>query len=110
MAEVIPLPVYPGKPTGHVLDEIRKAKAGVNTSILFKPVRAVPGSPGKILAFERPNFACDYALVKPVASEIKPALEWILGINNNFKGYSSIVLLREIFGPDVVEVEDEQTL
>jgi hypothetical protein len=108
VAEVRPLPVYPSAPTGDVLSAIKEAKASMSTSILIKPVRAVPGSPGRILAIgKRPDFLCDYALVEePTASSIKPALEWILDLRDDYKGYSAIVLLREVFGRDVEEITD----
>ena len=84
----------------------------IKTEVLIQPVRALPGSPGRILALrEKPNFACEYALIKdPVPSEIKPALEWILGMNESYSGHDAIVLLREVFGPEVEEITNGQEM
>lgn len=107
-----PLPVYPAKPSGSDLTALKAAKAMIKTDILIQPVRAVPGSPGRILAFrEKPNFACDYALIKePTPQEIKPALEWALGLNDYYQGVGTIALLREVFGPEVEEITNGQEM
>lgn len=112
MAEIRPIAIYPSAPTGADLTALKKAKALIDTDILIKPVRAVPGSPGPLLALrEKPEFVCDYALVEEVTPEqIKPALEWVLGLNNNYRGYSAIVMLREVFGPDVEEITHGQSM
>ena len=104
-----PLPIYPSVPTGDGLAAIKKAKAAIKSDLLVKPVRAIPGSPGRILAIrEKPNFVCSYALVEnPTEENLKPALEWILGLNENYKGYGAIVMLREIFGLEVTEIAAE---
>ena len=47
---MIPLPIYPGLPSSEVMGMIKEAKARVGTNTLVKPVRAVKGSPGRILA------------------------------------------------------------
>lgn len=107
MTNIIPLPVYPHKPTGADLEAIRKAKAMIDTDVLIKPVKALPRSPGRVLALrEKPNFACDFALISDTRPQIlKPALEWVLGLNEEYEGHSVITMLREIFGESVKEIK-----
>ena len=85
---------------------IKEAKALVDTSTLVTPVRAVIGSPGRILAIgEKPDWICEYAYIKePSTQSFKEALEWILGIREDPRGVTIIRTLREIFGPDVQEL------
>ena len=103
---MIPLPKYPGLPTSEVMGMIKEAKAQVNTDTLVKPVRAVHGSPGRILAIgEKPEWICEYAYIKePSTQSFKEALEWILGIREDPRGVTIIRTLREIFGPGVQEL------
>ena len=103
---MIPLPMYPGLPKSEVMGMIKEAKAQIQTDALVKPVRAVIGSPGRILAIgEKPDWICEYAYVKePSTQSFKEALEWILGIKEDPRGVTIIRTLREIFGPDVREL------
>ena len=103
---MIPLPIYPGLPSSEVMGMIKEAKAQVGTNTLVKPVRAVKGSPGRILAIgEKPDWICEYAYIKePSTQSFKEALEWILGIREDPRGVTIIRTLREIFGPDVQEL------
>jgi hypothetical protein len=43
MTNVVPLPIYPSKPTGDDLAMLRVAKEQVVTDTLVKPVKAIPG-------------------------------------------------------------------
>ena len=103
---MIPLPMYPGLPKSEVMGMIKEAKAQIQTDALVKPVRAVAGSPGRILAIgEKPDWICEYAYVKePSTQSFKEALEWILGIKEDPRGVTIIRTLTEIFGPGVREV------
>lgn len=73
---------------------------------LVTPVKAVPGSPGRILAIgEKPPFVCDYALVaKPTVESIKNALEWVLGDHDDPRARTVVQVLEEIFGNGVKEI------
>jgi hypothetical protein len=106
MTNVIPLPVYPVKPEGELLGMIKQAKAAIQTSTLLQPVRAVHGSPGRILAIsEKPDWVCEYAYVeRPNVKSLKEAMEWILGITEDPRGVTLIKVMREIFGPGVKDV------
>jgi len=106
MTEVLPLPMYPCKPTGDDLRLLKEAKDQVVTTALVKPVKAVPGSPGRIIALrEKPTWICEYAYIPtPNAQSMKAALEWALGIKEDARGVTVIRTLREIFGQGVREV------
>jgi hypothetical protein len=104
---IIPLPVYPNKPTGGDLELIKQGKASIQTDLLIQPVKAVPGSPGRILALrERPNFICDYAFVQNVTLEsVTAALEYCLGLNDDPRATNVVMMLKEVFGEELKEIE-----
>lgn len=108
MTNILPLPVYPKKPTGDDLEAIRVAKSMLDTDMLIRPSQALRRSPGRILALrEKPDFACEFALISDITPEnIKPALEWILGLNESYEGYTIIKMLKEIFGESVQEITE----
>jgi hypothetical protein len=109
MTNLIPLPVYPSKPSGELLDMIKEAKGLINTRTMVQPVRAVHGSPGRVLAIgQRPDWICEYAYIEePSVKSIKEAMEWILGIKEDPRGMTIIRVMREIFGPGVKDVTAE---
>lgn len=86
---------------------IKEAKGQINITTLVKPVKALPKSPGRVLAIgEKPDWICEYAYVKePSTQSFKEALEWILGIREDPRGVTVIRTLREIFGPGVREID-----
>ena len=106
MTNIVPLPIYPSKPTGDDLAILKAAKELVVTETLIKPVRAVPGSPGRVIALrEKPGWLCDYAYIpNPNPDSMKAALEWALGLTEDARGITVIRTLREIFGPGVREL------
>jgi len=99
------LPVYPSVPTGADLELFRSAKSKLSLDYLIKPVRAVYGSPFRIIALrERPDFICDHALVaKPNVDSIQAAMEWALSDKEDSRAKTVISMLREIFGEGVRE-------
>lgn len=103
---VVPLPIYPHKPTGKVLDLIRQAKQKLAVDFQVQPVDAVPGSPGRVLALqETPNFLCDHALVQNLTVEsLTAALAYVLELNDDPRGVTVRRMLTEIFGGEVREV------
>lgn len=110
MTSIVPLPVYPSKPTGADLEAIRVAKSMLDTDILVKPVKALPRSPGRVLALrEKPNFVCDFAFISDNRPQfLRPALAWVLGLNEEYEGHSVITMLQEIFGESVKEIPNAQ--
>ena len=107
MSDIIPLPVWPRKPTGSDLQIIKEAKTKLSYPQLIQPVDAVPGSPGIILALrERPNFICDHAFVQNVTLEsVTAALKHCLGLANDSRGTTVTMMLKEIFGEELKEIE-----
>jgi hypothetical protein len=111
MPEVLPLPIYPYKPTGQQLTVFKSAKEKVNTTTLVQLVKAVPGSPGRIIAMgEKPTWLCEYAYIpnpkidSATIDSLEAAINWALGIKEDARGVTVIRTLREIFGPGVKEV------
>lgn len=91
---------------GGDLELIKKAKANIKTDIRIQPVDAVPGSPGRVLALrERPNFICEHAFVEaPDEKRIQAALEWILSGNDDSRGTTVTMMLKEVFGEGVKQI------
>ena len=100
------LAVYPSKPAGADLEAFKAAKASMGIDYLIQPVRAVNGSPFRIIALrERPEFICDYALVKnPTESSIRSAMEWALSDKFDDRATTVVKMLEEIFGKGVREL------
>ena len=100
MTKLLPLPIYPNKPVGAELEMIKQAKAMISTDILVQPVRAVHGSPGRVIALrERPHWICDYAYIpNPNVNSLKEAIEWALEIKEDPRGVTVLRTLKEIFG------------
>lgn len=102
---LLPLPVFPHPPTPAQTQAIRAAKAALDLPFTVQIVPAVPGSPVRVLAFEAPDFLCDYALVTNPAN-LEVALKWVLSDDVDERATLIIDQLRAIFGPDVREVFD----
>ncbi len=100
------LAVYPSKPAGADLEAFRAAKASMGIERLIQPVRAVYGSPFRIIALrERPEFICDYAFVKePSEKSIQAALEWALGEHEDSRAVTIVSTLKKIFKGEVKEI------
>lgn len=65
-SQVLPLPIFPPDPTSERLDLIREANAQIDTDVKIMPRPAVPGSPGRVLAFgEVPDFFSETVLIRP---------------------------------------------
>ena len=86
---------------------LKQAKAQLNTGQLISPERAVPGSPGRVLAIgSKPNFLCDYAYVaEPTVESLTQALAWCLELKEDARGVTIGRMLSEIMGGEVREVD-----
>lgn len=106
MTDIVPLPVYPHKPTGADLELIKQAKRALNVDILITPVDAVPGSPGRILALrDGVPWLADHALVRnPTVESITSALGYCLGLNDDPRATTVIKVLKEVFGEETREI------
>lgn len=105
------LPLYPSVPSGEILAALKVAKEQIPEAPLVQPVRAVYGSPGRVLAIgQQPPFLCDYALVgEPTVERLQIALEWVLGLREDSRGMTVLKKMQQIFGSETVEVTDENT-
>lgn len=105
---VVPLPIYPHKPTGDVLAMLKQAKQNIKLDILLQPVEAVPGSPGRILCIgEKLPWLQDHALIAtPSVASFEAALPYVLGYNDDPRGVTVLRQLREAFGGEVNEITD----
>lgn len=66
MAEIRPLPIWPRTVTEAQLAMVKRAKLEVSPPFDVLPSPAVPGSPGRILAFgEVPPFLSESVLIAP---------------------------------------------
>lgn len=106
MAETRILPVYPSKPTGDDLELFRVAKGELSLDYLIQPVRALYGSPFRIIALRKaPEFICDYALVQnPNVDSIREAMKWALGDGDDPRATTIVKTLEKIFGGPVTEL------
>lgn len=108
MAEIIPVAFYPNKPSGSFLEVVKETKASIGTELLIKPVKAVPGTPAKIIAVgETPHWVCDHVFVEAGdRKKLEDALQWALGLKDDTSPMSVVHQLREVFGPEVEELTD----
>jgi len=100
------LPIYPSKPTGADLEAFRSAKGKLSLDYLIQPVRAVSGSPFRIIAIkEHPDFICDYAFVpEPSVESITSAMRWALSDDDDPRAITVLKGLKKIFGEGVKEL------
>ena len=95
-------------PTAY-MERVKQAKLRILGDELVQPHKAVPGTPGRILAYgDMPPFACDYALITERTSDagLEAALKHVLGIQDHVKGVGMAEWLSKVMGAQVVEVED----
>lgn len=92
-------------------ERIRASKLRIlGADELVQPNVAVPGSPGRVLAFEEaPGFACDYALVNASTGDtgLDAAMKHVLGIQNHPKGVEMAEWLSRTMGVTVTEVKSD---
>lgn len=112
MPDVRPLPIYPWPVDPAALELVKRAKAELETQFKVVPVRALPGSPGRMLALGvKPNFVCDYAPVVDPSNytSVKNALSWVLDETQDVeRGVTVLDCLKEIFGPQTRELDDRE--
>jgi hypothetical protein len=109
--ELKPLPIYPQKPQGTILEALKQAKVNLDLNYLISPEKAVPGSPGRVLAIgEKPNFLCDYAYVKePTVESLQQALSWCLELKEDTRGVTIGRMLSELWGGEVKEIANNSS-
>lgn len=104
------LPVYAPQGLSNAdWSRIRAAKASLGVPFKVKPVEAVLGSPGRVLAIgAEPDWVdCDYALVSSTMSPgLAKALNWVLGDFEDNRAMNTLKRLRQILGSGVREIVD----
>ena len=105
MTSIQPLPIYPDIPSGDELRMLKHAKQALGIQELVKPVRAVPGSPGKIIAIgEAPEWIADYVKVSESSFEsFKEALMFVLRDAKSDTAKTVLEQLQDIFGENIRE-------
>ncbi|MEV5068930.1 hypothetical protein MRBLMI12_000487 [Microbacterium sp. LMI12-1-1.1] len=79
----MPLPIWPPDPSPERLALIKEAKLQLDTPIKIYPCPAVPGSPGRTLAFgEPPSHISESVIIRPEnvdnVESIRRALDFLL--------------------------------
>jgi hypothetical protein len=107
MTSIQPLPIYPDIPSGDELRMLKHAKQSLGIQELVKPVRAVPGSPGRIIAIgETPEWIADYVKVSESSFEsFKKALMFVLRDAKSDTAKTVLEQLKDIFGEGTREIQ-----
>ena len=107
MAEVVQVAFYPDKPNGNFLAALKEAKSGMDTELLIKPVKAVPGTPARIIAVgETPHWICEHVWIADSEDTecLKEALEWGMGLKYDVEVFTVLRIMRKILGNGVEEI------
>lgn len=104
------LPIYAERLSAADWDAIKRAKVSLGLDYLVKPQRAVPGSPGPILAIGvRPNWICldGYAYISSTESPgLREALRCVITHADSPHMVTGLQMLQQVLGPGVREVEE----
>lgn len=82
--ELLPI-LWGQEPTDADWRALAAARVSLGLETLVRPARALPGSPGRILAIgATPNWVCDYAYIEDTsnARALKTRLEYCLGLSD----------------------------
>lgn len=85
----------------------RAAKATLPTDTLIKLQRAVPGSPGRILAIgSPPPWACEWLGVRDLhdIDKLAHVLQWAMSDIEDDRAQGELEFLQSIFGKEVREI------
>ena len=107
MAEVVQVAFYPDKPHGNFLTAVKEAKSKIDTDLLMKPVKAVPGTPARIIAVgETPHWICEHVWIADQDDTecLKEALEWGLGLKYDVEVFTVLKKKKKILGNGVEEI------
>lgn len=110
MSAIVPWPIYAGNLDSNDWDRIKRAKAASGVDFQVRPVVAVPGSPGRVLAIgSAPPFLCEFAGVDSTESPgFQAAVNWTLDQSIQDPRATTLAQqLSAIFGGTVRELEPE---
>jgi hypothetical protein len=110
MSEPRLLPIFAETLSTDDLNRIKEAKAALDVEFLVKPVRALVGSPGRILAIgSKPDFIAfdGYAFIPDTTSKgLGMALAWVLGDADDPRAITAEKMMKEIFGEETREIDE----
>ena len=101
---------YDDRMPAQLLARVRTAKTRVLPGEPVQPYRAMPGSPGIVLAYnEPPKWLCDYAIITDSISDygLDQAVKHCLGLIDHPLGVKLLDLLNQELGPGVVEITEQ---
>lgn len=109
MSDPRPLPIY--RPPGAVLDlePVKRAKAALGVD--YRVIPAGPSEGARVLAFGKPDWACDFFLVSEHTNDerMQRALAWVLGeVEDDPEATLAVDTLGVIFGDGVREITPEE--
>lgn len=90
------------------MDEIKVIKKELMPDELIQPSKAVPGTPGRVLAWEKiPDFACDYALINDGTTRegLVAAFKHVMHITDHPKGVTMAGWLENVIDGPIREIE-----
>lgn len=102
---------YYGIGTSAQWENVRQAKQNLGFSYIVKPEPATPESgTWRVLAFQVPDFICDYALVtdKTTVQACESVLLWALEDQKDSRPTSATTMLDRLLGPGVKEIPASQ--
>lgn len=109
MSDLTPLPIYaPGIEVD--LEPIKAAKAALDLPIKVKPVDAERTRGLRVLAYEKPDWLCDFFLVSEATppERLQRALAWVLSDVEDEEATTTLDTLNVVFGGGVVEIMPEE--
>jgi hypothetical protein len=103
------LPTEDGALRNSILARVKALKPSLGTNDLIQPQRAVPGSPGPVLAWKQPpHFITEYALINEHTSDagLVAALRHVLRLESHPNAVTDEQMLSRIFGAPVRLIEE----
>ena len=106
---VLPI-LWEHEPTEGDWAALQRAKAATGYTDLVQPVRAVPGSPGRVLAVgSRPDWLTEYFEVADTSDPmLEDAMRWILFGGDDIRAMNDVAQLSMWFGGPVTLVGEEE--
>lgn len=97
-------------PTPDEWAKLGAARVALGHEEQIRPARALPGSPGRILAVGvMPDWICEYGYVKNLDDpKLQSALGWCLGMNEHDESGGATELLSRWLECDVTFVGEEE--
>lgn len=106
----LPFPIYSAEKLS-ALDwsRLKQVVVSLHLNADIKPVAAVAGSPGRVLAIGTapPFVGNDWIGIYETSSpDLRDAVKWVLVGGDHPKGHYILDNLRDVFGPNLVELKE----